>query len=123
MRIGDYVIAARGETLPQVHGFYGGLESAVGRAREIAGGKREWAVFVPADRANTAGTMLVRGHGRRVRWFPAGREAAGLPQWDQDVQDTRRACPACAGTGWLPLGPSPGVYAVECALCADKVAS
>ena len=87
-------------------------------------------MFLPADRSNTAGTMLVRGKGRRVRWFPAGREAAGLPQWDQDadlrlrrLQDTRRACPACAGTGWLPLGPAPGVYAVECGLCADKVAS
>lgn len=78
MRVGDYVIAARGETLPQVHGWYGGLDSAVRRARQIAGGKREWAVFTPACRSNTAGTMLVRGKGRKVRWFPAGREAAGL---------------------------------------------
>ena len=31
-----------------------------------------------SDRSNTAGTMLVRGKGRKVRWFPAGREAAGL---------------------------------------------
>ena len=109
----DYVIAARGE----VCGWYGGLDSAVRHARETAAGGK-WAVFTPACRSNTAGTMLVRGRGRRVRWFPAGREAAGLPQWD-----TLRACPACAGTGWLPLGPAPGMYAVECGLCADKVAS
>lgn len=69
----DYVIAARGE----VCGWYGGLDSAVRHARETAAGGK-WAVFTPACRSNTAGTMLVRGKGRKVRWFPAGREAAGL---------------------------------------------
>ena len=75
MRIGDHVIAGGGNVLP----VYGALDYAVAAARRIAHGC-EWAVFLPACRSNTAGTMLVRGKGRRVRWFPAGREAAGLPQ-------------------------------------------
>ena len=85
MRIGEYVIAGRGNTLP----VYGALDYAVAAARRLATARvpnswgrfevSEWAVFLPACRTNTAGTMLARGKGRRVRWFPEGREAAGLP--------------------------------------------
>ena len=111
-----WIIAARGAIYPELTTHYGGLESAVGVARRIAGVKRDWAVFLPACRSNTAGTVLVRGKRRRVRWFREGREAAGLPALPAK-------CPACAGTGWLPLGPARGVYAVECGLCAEGVAS
>jgi hypothetical protein len=85
MRIGEYVIAGRGNTLP----VYGAIDYAVAAAKRLATKVvpnsngvcevDEWAVFLPACRSNTAGTMLVRGKGRRVRWFPEGREAAGLP--------------------------------------------
>ena len=84
MRIGDHVIAGGGNVLP----VYGALDYAVAAARRIALARipnslryevREWAVFLPACRSHTAGTMLVRGKGRKVRWTPAGREAAGLP--------------------------------------------
>ena len=72
MRLDGYVIAAG----PDVRAVWGGLDYAVGYARRIARGG-EWAVFVPACRAQTAGTMMARGRGRRVRWFEAGREALG----------------------------------------------
>ena len=74
-----WIIAARGPIYPDLTTHYGCLEGAVGKARGIAGCRREWAVFIPACRSNTQGTMMVRGKGRRVRWTPAGREAAGLP--------------------------------------------
>lgn len=73
-----WIIAARGAIYPELTTHYGALDGAVGAARRIAGVKRDWAVFEPADRVNTAGTMLVRGKGRRVRWFEAGREALGV---------------------------------------------
>ncbi|MDE2767143.1 MAG: hypothetical protein OXI70_03520 [Chloroflexota bacterium] len=124
-----YVIATRGVIYPRVADCQGGIDTAVAAARRAAHGG-EWAVFLPADRSNTAGTMLVRGKGRKVRWFPAGREAAGLPQWDKDadlrlrrLQDRLRECACCGGSGWIPLGPSPGIYAVECALCAEAGAA
>lgn len=70
MRIGDYVIAAGGELI----GDWGGFDGAIRTARRMANGG-EWAVFIPACRSWTAGRMLVRSKGRRVRWTPTGREA------------------------------------------------
>lgn len=84
MRIGDHVIVGGGNKLP----VYGAVDYAVAAAQRMATARvpgtdrvqvGEWAVFLPACRTNTAGTMLARGKGRRVRWFPEGREAAGLP--------------------------------------------
>lgn len=75
------MIAARGN----VYAWWGCLESAIRQARYIdtaydttGYSGQDWAVFIPACRSNTAGTMLCRGVRRKVRFYPAGRQALGL---------------------------------------------